>query len=130
MLALLHGAGCVGVIGTPEKGLEGDPDPSGAEPSAGSRGIPGKESSPSGPATPEAVAPFMPASAGRERRTEDPRPWYEFDTDRASAGVRMLTPAELKRAVFDLTGITPDIEALPDPPVLFGMDNDGAHASL
>src|SRR5688572_17172362 len=60
---------------------------------------------------------------GRQPRLEDPRPWYDFATERRTAGLRLLTPSELGRAVADLTGITADVAELPKPLLARGLDN-------
>jgi hypothetical protein len=60
---------------------------------------------------------------GRQPRLEDPRPWYDFQSERHTAGLRLLTPGELARAVTDLTGVTPAVAELPEPLVARGLDN-------
>jgi hypothetical protein len=93
-----------------------------ADESRGAR-VPG--ASPSAPpgASPAASLPGA-FTGGRPRRPQDPLPWYDFEVDRASIGLRMMTPAELERAVVDLTGVKPDVSHLPSPLVLNGIDND------
>ena len=76
-----------------------------------------------GPGPLPANQPGDDVPAGREPRLEDPRPWYDFEQERHSAGLRLLTPTELERAVADLTGIVPNVAELPAPLVARGLDN-------
>jgi hypothetical protein len=99
---LLLVCSCTGIIDGPSGSSAGGGTVPGAQPSGG----PGEK-------IPE----------GREPRLEDPRPWYDLGTERHSAGLRLLTPTELARAVADLTGVAPNVADLPEPLLARGLDN-------